>query len=668
MYKAIVFAGTTEGYEISRFLSENKVSVLACVATEYGSRSLEENEFLSIRAERLDKEQMQELFAAERPELVLDATHPYAAEVTVNIREACENTAVSYVRVLREGGVHKDAVYVENTEAAVDYLKHVSGNVLLTTGSKELSAYTEIPGYQERMFARVLSIQNVIETCRMLGFEGKNLIAMQGPFSKELNAAMLRQYDCRYLVTKDSGKAGGFEEKIQAATECGAIPVIIGRPVQEKGISVKECKRMLPEKFGFQPTPHVVLLGIGMGSKETLTIQGNEAVEQADLIIGARRMADAVALPGQDVFYEYRSAEIAEYIKKHPEYEKVVIALSGDVGFYSGAKGLLKALDGNAEIICGISSVVYFMSKIGLSWDDAKIVSAHGRVCNLVSLIRTNQKVFAILGTSDGTAHLAQKLTDYGMGEVQLYVGENLSYEDEKIFVKQARELIDYRGDALSVICAWNPDAKTALTTHGLPDDAFTRGKAPMTKTEVRTVSLAKLCLKEDSVCYDIGAGTGSVSVEMGLRASQGSVYSIEKKEDALVLLEENKKKFALDHMRIIAGTAPEAMEELPAPTHAFIGGSSGNMKEIVELLLEKNPQVRMVINCITLETVGETLSCIKEMQTERSEWKWESEVVQLGVSRSKEIGRYHMMMGENPIYIITVQMLKTSEEVEEQA
>ena len=245
---------------------------------------------------------MQELFAAERPELVLDATHPYEAEVTVNIREACENTAVSYVRVLREGGVHKDAVYVENTEAAVDYLKHVSGNVLLTTGSKELSAYTEIPGYQERMFARVLSIQNVIENCRMLGFEGKNLIAMQGPFSKELNAAMLRQYDCRYLVTKDSGKAGGFEEKIQAATECGAIPVIIGRPVQEKGISVKECKRMLPEKFGFQPTPHVVLLGIGMGSKETLTIQGNEAVEQADLIIGARRMADAVALPGQDVF------------------------------------------------------------------------------------------------------------------------------------------------------------------------------------------------------------------------------------------------------------------------------------------------------------------------------------------------------------------------------
>ena len=225
--------------------------------------------------------------------------------------------------------------------------------------------------------------------------------------------------------------------------------------------------------------------------------------------------------------------------------------------------------------------------------------------------------------------------------------------------MRTAKELTDYTGDSLSVICAVNPGAKEALTTHGLPDDAFIRGKAPMTKTEVRTVSLAKLCLSEDSVCYDIGAGTGSVSVEMALRASQGEIYSIEKKEDALALLEENRKNFALDHMRIVPGTAPEAMEGLPSPTHAFIGGSSGNMKEIVELLLKKNPEVRIVINCITLETVGEALSCIREMQTARTQWEWESEVVQLGVARSKEIGRYHMMMGENPIYIITIQAHK---------
>lgn len=664
MYKAIVFAGTTEGNEISHFLSANKVPVLVCVATEYGLKSLEKNAFLTVQAKRLDRDQMQQLFDREKPEMVLDATHPYAAEVTANIYAACQNTGVTYVRILREKGAHKEAVYVENTQEAAEYLMRTTGNILLTTGSKELSVFTKIPQYQNRVFARVLSLPSVIETCRALGFEGRNLIAMQGPFSKELNTATLKQYDCRYLVTKDSGKAGGFEEKVQAAAECGVVPVIIGRPLQEEGLSVKECKRMLTEKFDLYPSPHVTLLGIGMGSKETLTVEGQKAVEDADLIIGAKRIADAVALSGQDVFYEYRSAEIAKYIKTHPEYEKVVIALSGDVGFYSGAKGLLEVLDENPEVICGISSVVYFMSKIGLSWDDAKIVSAHGRDCNLLSMIRTNQKVFAILGTSDGVALLAQKLTAYGMGNVRIYIGENLSYESEKILERPAEELADYRGDALSVICVWNPEARRSPVTHGLPDDVFTRGKAPMTKTEVRTVSLTKLCLEEDSVCYDIGAGTGSVSVEMALRAAQGSVYSIEKKEDALELLEENKKKFVLDHMYIIPGTAPDAMKDLPVPTHAFIGGSSGNMKEIIELLLKKNPEVRMVINCITLETVGETLDCIKEMKADHLAWKWETEVVQLGVARSKEIGRYHMMMGENPIYIITIQAHKEEKQL----
>lgn len=656
MYKIIIFAGTTEGYEISRFLAANNVSVLVCVATEYGTKSLEKNEYMTIQAERLDKAQMRALFDNEKPELVLDATHPYAAEVTSNIREACQDSAVSYVRILREEGAHKDAVYVENTKAAAEFLKDTVGNVMLTTGSKELSVFTEVPDYQNRLYARVLSLPSVIDTCRNLGFEGKNLIAMQGPFSQELNAAMLRQYDCKYLVTKDSGKAGGFEEKILAAAECGAIPVIIGRPLKEEGASVKECKHMLAEKFNFSPIQNVTLLGIGMGSKETLTVQGQKAVQNADLIIGARRMADSISLPGQDVYYEYRSTEIAKYIKEHPEYSRIVIALSGDVGFYSGARELLKVLDVKPEIICGISSVVYFMSKIGLSWDDAKIVSAHGRKCNLVSYIHNNEKVFAILGTSDGAAELAKKLTDYGMGEVFLYVGENLSYDTEKIFVRKAKDLTDYKGEALSVICACNPDAEMLPATHGLPDALFTRGKAPMTKTEVRTVSLAKLALKEDSVCYDIGAGTGSVSVEMAIRAHQGIVYAIEKKEDALALLEENKKKFALDHMHIVAGTAPQAMEELQPPTHAFIGGSSGNLKEIVQLLLTKNPKVRIVVNCITLETVGETLSCIKELQSVDADAKWETEVVQLGVARSKEIGRYHMMMGENPIYIITIQ------------
>ena len=667
MYKVIVFAGTTEGYEISRFLGENQIPVLACVATEYGSKSLKESSTLHVQAGRLDENEMKELFSREKPELVLDATHPYAAEVTRNIRKACEEAEVSYTRILRTGSGQQNAVYVKDTQEAAEYLKGTTGNVLLTTGSKELAAFTSVPDYKERLFARVLSLPSVIESCQALGFEGRNLIAMQGPFSMELNQAMLAQYQCKYLVTKDSGKAGGFLEKIQAAEACGATVVIIGRPLVEEGLSLRECRHMLIERYGLTGKQKVTLLGIGMGSPKTLTLSGQEAVRNADLIVGAKRMADAVRFVGQDFLYEYRSKEIAEYLKAHPEYTKVVVALSGDVGFYSGAKKLAELLGPETEMICGISSVVYFMSKIGLSWDDAKIVSAHGKSCNLVSLIRMNRKVFSILGTGDGVRKLAEKLTFYGMGDVILHVGENLSYDNEKILAKPARELVSYEGDPLSVICAYNLGAEPELATHGIPDEEFIRGKAPMTKTEVRTVSLSKLRLPKDAICYDIGAGTGSVSVEMALRASEGAVYAIEKKEDALALLHENKKKFALDHMQIIPGTAPEALKELPVPTHAFIGGSSGNMKEIVELLLNKNPQVRIVINCITLETVGEALACIRGLEKQEI-YECESEVVQLCASRSKNIGRYHMMMGENPIYIITVQAHEKCRTQEEEA
>ena len=649
MYKAIVFAGTTEGYALCEFLAENRVSVYACAATEYGGSLLQENEFLHVSAGRLKTEDMEELFRKENPEIVLDATHPYAAEVTKNIRTACESAGVLYQRILRpEGEKNSEAIYVESTEEAAAFLSGTEGNIFLTTGSKELAKFTGIPDYKERLFARVLSIPSVIRSCAELGIEGKHLIGMQGPFSAEINEAMLRQFQCSYLVTKDTGLAGGFPEKMEACQRCGVTPVIIGRPLKEEGLSLQDARVFLSKMFGFTLSQKISLVGIGMGAEKTLTLEGKKALNEAELLIGAKRMTEAVQKPGQMVLHEYRSEKIVEYIREHPKYRTVAIALSGDVGFYSGAKKLIDQLDGNVEVICGISSVVYFMSKIGLSWDDAKIVSAHGRNCNLISLIRHNPKVFSILGTEDGVAVLASRLVYYGMGDVTLYVGENLSYENEKIFHDKAANLTEYRGDALGVVTACNEKATPMSAVHGISDGEFLRGKAPMTKEEVRTVSLSKLRLSEDSVCYDVGAGTGSVSVEMALRAWMGQVYAIEKKEDALALLKENKKKFAVDNLVIIPGVSPEAMTELPAPTHAFIGGSSGNMQDIINLLLEKNPKVRIVINCITLETVTEAMNAIRDFGLE------DVDIVQLAAARSKSIGRYHMMMGENPIYIIS--------------
>ena len=175
-----------------------------------------------------------------------------------------------------------------------------------------------------------------------------------------------------------------------------------------------------------------------------------------------------------------------------------------------------------------------------------------------------------------------------------------------------------------------------------------------MTKEEVRTVSLAKLELTKDSVCYDVGAGTGSLSVEMAMRAFDGKVYAVERNPEAVRLIHKNARKFGRDNLHIIEGLAPEALEELEAPTHCFIGGSSGNLKEILELILKKNPAVRLVINCITLETLQEAMDAARTMPLT------DVEVVQIMASRSKKLGRYHMMMGENPIYIISCTGGKT--------
>ena len=408
-----------------------------------------------------------------------------------------------------------------------------------------------------------------------------------------------------------------------------------------------------------------------MGSEKTLTIQGKRAVQRADLIIGARRMADSIREPGQQVVYEYRSDVIGAYIKSHPEYENIVIALSGDVGFYSGAKKLLDVLNGrkpegvladgfkgqeDSEKRMAVSPLR--LSAEFLLWFILCPRSVYPGMmrrspaptvknCNLVSMIKQNQKVFSILGTGSAVAELAQKLVEYEMGDVVLYVGENLSYPDEKIFQANASELTSYEGQALSVVCAYNEKARPAFSTHGIPDEKFIRGKAPMTKEEVRCVSLSKLRLQEDSICYDVGAGTGSVSVEMALRADQGQVFAVEKKDDAVALLYENKQRFATDNLEIIKGEAPEALKELPVPTHAFIGGSSGNLKEIVALLLEKNRDVRIVINCITLETISEALEILKEYDF--------ADQKQCSLQPpDQKIGRYHLMM-ERILFILSL-------------
>ncbi len=238
--KILVFAGTYEARVLCEQLDKKKINATCCVATEYGLDMLLKLNSLKVLCNRLTQDEMVEVIKKEDFDVVIDATHPYAAIATENIKNACEVTNRDYMRLLREEGSYDGVVLVADTLHAIEYLKNTKGNVLLTTGSKELFLYCKLPDFQQRLFARVLPNSEVLSSCEKLGFKGKNIIAMQGPFSKKLNTAMLEQFDCRYLVTKNTGDAGGLAAKISAANQTGTKVIMIGRPLQETGYSLKE--------------------------------------------------------------------------------------------------------------------------------------------------------------------------------------------------------------------------------------------------------------------------------------------------------------------------------------------------------------------------------------------------------------------------------------------
>lgn len=652
--RVMIFAGTTEGRRLTQYMADNGICVHVCTATQYGESLLPERENITASHERMNCEEMCVLIRSFSPALVIDATHPYAAEATENIRKACGRCSAEYLRLVRdrEDGAG-DVVCVESTEAAVRFLEKTKGNILVTTGSRELEKYTALTDYRERIYARVLPFVDSVAKCGELGIEGRHLICMQGPFSAEMNGAVIREYEIANMVTKESGQAGGYPQKYEAAKAAGINLVVIGRP-EEKGYTYREILKFLKKKYstagyGMQ---RVTVAGIGPGAPGLFTEQVREACRKADLIIGAGRMVEAAARKGQARYVSYRPEEILNYIKGHPEYGRVAVIFSGDTGFYSGAGKLWRMLEREAdiesELLPGISSVSYFCAKLGVSWEDAALMSLHGRKGNPLSVIRENEKTIVITGSDRDVREICLSMTEAGFGNLPVCIGSQLSYDGEQIFRGKAKDYIDYSGGKLAVLYVENFLGKSRAASHGLPDSAFVRGDVPMTKEEVRCVCISKLRIRKDSVVYDVGAGTGSVTVEAALCASEGHVYAVERKQEAIHLIRENGRRMKTDNITVVDGEAPEAFRELPAPDCVFIGGSGGALKEIVEAVVRKNPKVRVVISAVTLETLSEAAECCKSVR------KSEEEIIQLSVAEARKIGKYHLMQGQNPVYVIS--------------
>lgn len=466
MSDVIIFGGTTEGRRLAEFCGEHKIQTVVCVVSEYGEMLVPESPSVQVIRKALDKDEMEALFAAEKPSLVLDATHPYARVVTENVMQVCQKMGIVWYRVLRKSELEtKNAdsiVTVDSVDQAVEWLKSHEGTVLVTTGSKELVKYTAIPDYKERIFARILPDSQALLNSEALGFPRNHMIAMQGPFSLEMNIATMRMTGANYLVTKESGHAGGFLDKIHAAEAVGAIALVIGRPLKETGISLEEACQYL-EPFGTETISRTItLIGIGMGAPGMWTVAARKTLLEADAVAGASRMVESVEkdLGEKAVLKAYDGKKILDWFEHAPQLRKLAVLYSGDTGFYSGASGLAETLrerqkagkdqEIQLEILPGISTVSYLASKLQIPWQDLELESLHGREAKPWEVLERGKNVFLLLGGVEPVAEVSRMISEHGFGSWLVSAGKNLSYDDEEILTDTAENMMNKKlGDGL---------------------------------------------------------------------------------------------------------------------------------------------------------------------------------------------------------------------------
>lgn len=390
----------------------------------------------------------------------------------------------------------------------------------------------------------------------------------------------------------------------------------------------------------------VYIIGIGMDGHETLTKQAYTAITAADCLIGAKRMLAPFSGLGKYEFTSWNSKEISEHIQGS-EHERFAVLMSGDCGYFSGAERLLKALPEcvQAEVICGISSPVYLCGKLQIPWQDIPTVNLHGISSNIARNAARYHRCFFLLGGKLGAREVCERLCEYGLGGLTVHIGECLGYPQERILTGYAADFTNVATDPLSVLLTENPMPETYIRS-GIPDEEFTRGKVPMTKSEVRSIVISKLGISPDDTVWDIGCGTGSVSIEMALQCYNGTIHAIDIKSEASELTKQNCVKFKCDNINVRSGSALENIMDFPPPDKVFIGGSGGELRGIISTALNKNPSAVIVVTAVSLETLHETTEIFAEKGID-------PEITQVSITRTRKLGSHTMLSAENPVFII---------------
>lgn len=679
MDKILIYSGTTEGKKLAYSLAASGLFCDVCVATEYGRQVMQESEYIKILEGRMDSDAMAELYRKNNYCAVIDATHPFATEVTANIKKSLKGTDIKYYRLLRgeckkvtgnlddepESGEYN---YYDNSEDCIAGLLNSEGRILLTTGSKELGAFCENEILRSRIVARVLPGLESVKLCYDAGLEGRQIIAMQGPFSTEMNLAQIREYGISHIVTKESGSIGGTDNKCEAARLANIECHIIRRPNEETisdAFSLEELLNELEKVTSTEIIPScqlsITLAGIGMGDSGSMTLDTKKAITDADYLFGSPRLTDGIMCKGRK--YPYYLAKdilpVLDDIERSTLGEaKVAILFSGDTGFYSGCEKLYKELKARERyeitISPGISSLAAMSARLGIGWQDCRVISTHGVDVSiweqqLIHSVRYNKKTFVLTSGIADVNRIGELLQS--KANLHIFMGYRLSYGDEQVSEITALECINKKENGLYVLVIINDRPEMEIIVPHIKDEEFIRADVPMTKEAVRHLSVCRLELTKDAIVYDIGAGTGSVSVEIASLSPDIHVYAIESEHKAIDLIEKNLEAAGLNNVTVVEGMAPAAMDGLPVPTHAFIGGSRGRLNDILEKLRELNPYIRVVINAVSMETIAKINALLDEYGVV------DAEITQLSVNNTKKIGGHTMLNANNPVFVVAFNM-----------
>lgn len=403
----------------------------------------------------------------------------------------------------------------------------------------------------------------------------------------------------------------------------------------------------------------VTIIGAGPGNPDLLSRAALDAIDIADVVIGAHRALAGIDVPPDVVRCELvKTADIVAELTDAASWQRAVVVMTGDVGLFSGARRLVEALSGDAQVdvrvIPGISSASYLAARLARPWQDWRFASAHGVACDIVAEAERAGELFLATSGGEDPSRLSGELVQAGFGDARVTVAERLSYPDERITCATASEIAGQTFDDLNVMliefAGGAASSRWPYASSGIPDELFIRGDVPMTKQEVRAVALAKLRLTATDTVWDVGAGTGSVSIEAALVARAGSVWAVERNATGVRLIRENADAFGCGNVHAVPGVAPEALAKLPVPDAVFVGGSAGELPSIVEAALEKNSQVRLCVPCVTVETLTEACTLLSGSRFKGFE------ACQVSAARAEAVGSHHLMKAQNPVFLVSAR------------